>query len=496
MVGDDDEISGATGDPARQLNRRYLAGLTLVALLQLINQVIVHPPILRLMTDAPAINLAGRQRMLSQRIAKAALAMEQASETVEGSRRRDELAGMLTLWTESHDRLLAENPSRPIRLALEGLQPFYERMRDAASHVLTEGDGQKLGPLLDAEAEYLPRMDAIVGMYEREAQAHVDWLQGTGWGLTVLTWIALAGVGGFVLRPAAELIERQVAKLQQSRDELEARVAERTRALQTLNAQLAREVADRTRAEEKHRTLVEQFSHVERTTAVGEMASGLAHELNQPLGAIANYTEGCLVALGAPAPKLDEVRAVLEKVLATTLRAGAIVQRTRRFVTRHGPTREPFDPNRLTLDVEEFFRDEARRLGTTVRLDLAPDLPMLMGDPIQVQQILVNLLRNALDALGRSQREDRSVIMATREGAEGDVEFLVSDNGEGIPSDRIGRVFDPYFSTRDEGMGMGLAISRTIVEAHHGRISVESEPGVRTTFRFILPVSVRGESGT
>jgi two-component system sensor kinase FixL len=147
------------------------------------------------------------------------------------------------------------------------------------------------------------------------------------------------------------------------------------------------------------------------------------------------------------------------------------------------------------LEVEEFFRDEVRRRGMTLALDLARDLPSSWGDSVQIQQVLVNLLRNALDALAASQRHDGTVVIATMSDANGDVEFRVTDNGEGISGDRLDRVFDAYFSTRDEGMGMGLAISRTIVEAHHGRIHVESELGVRTTFRFTLPASDTADDG-
>lgn len=500
MSGHGDPASTA-GVPPVHLGRRYLAALAALALLQLLDQALVQPPTLKLQTDPPTINLAGRQRMLSQRIAKAALASAVAPDAAEGRRRRVELAGTLGLWTRSHDRLTggdttaARINSPEVRRAFEALRPDYVRMRDNATRYLTGGDRAALAGLLDAEAGYLPRMDRIVGLYEREAQAHANRLRATGWALSALILVALAGIGAFVLRPAADLIDRQVAELRRSRDDLEARVLERTAALERLNHDLAREVAERARAEETQRALIEQISHVGRTKAVGEMAGGLAHELNQPLGAVANYAEGCLVALESPDPPLDEVRAVLAKILATTLRAGAIVRRIRRFVTRHGTAQEEFDPNRLVLDTEGFFRDEIRRRGTALRVELAPDLPKLVGDPAQVQQVLVNLLRNALDALGAAQPAQPTVVIATEPDTEGGVEFRVSDNGEGIPGDRIGQVFDAYFSTRDEGMGMGLAISRTIIEAHHGRFRVESEPGAGATFRFTIPAAGDGDDG-
>ena len=121
---------------------------------------------------------------------------------------------------------------------------------------------------------------------------------------------------------------------------------------------------------------------------------------------------------------------------------------------------------------------------------MAPGLPSLWGDPVQIQQVLVNLVRNAVESLTQSQVSEPTLVIWTRMTGQGDVEFGVSDNGEGIPPDRLARVFDAYFSTRAGGMGMGLAISRTIVEAHQGRFFVESEPGVRTTFRFQLPATL------
>lgn len=453
-------------DPAGTLGRRYRGVLVLMALLVLVDRATVQPPLFRLLTDAPTINLAGRQRMLSQRLAKAALALDAGAQA--GS--RTELDETLALWTASHDRLRAGN-SAAVRAAFEGLDPFYQRVRDAAARPGRAG----LSEILAAEPEYLKRMDAIVKLYEREAQARVDRLIWTGWGVTALVLVCLAGVGRFVLRPATRVIARQVAQLREARDQLETRVRERTRALETAN--------------ERHRALVEQFSHVARITTVGEMAAGLAHELNQPLGAVANYAEGCLVALEAPAPALDEIRAATGKILKATLRAGAIVQRIRQFVTRHGTVRELFDPNRLAAEVEEFFRDTFRDRGVTLRLDLAPDLPSLHGDPVQIQQVLVNLVRNALDALADAQSPEPIVVMWTRPDPSGGVEFGVRDNGEGIAWDRLPHVFDAFFSTRDAGMGMGLAISRTIVEAHQGRIQVESSPGFGATFRFRLPLA-------
>jgi two-component system sensor kinase FixL len=482
-------------NPERALHRRFLAAFAVIALVIMLNQLLVQPPIFGLMTDAPVINTAGRQRMLSQRLAKAALALERAADPPARRSARDELAGVLRDWTAAHRRLrdgeIAGPNSRAVAREFDAIEPDFSRMAAGAGRILKSDDTSReaLADVLAVEPDYLRRMEAIVSLYEHEARARADRLLLTGWGFAALAIVALGAVGQFILEPATRLIARQFAELTAARDALERRVAERTGELGQATRDLARAALQRAQAEERHRRLLEQFGHVARTTTIGEMASGLAHELSQPLGAVANYAEGCLVALDAPEPDLAQVRAALERLLATTHRASEIVKRIRRFVTRHAPTVEPFDPNRLADEVAGFFGDEARRRGVTLRLDLAPQLPLLWGDPVQIQQVLVNLVRNAFEALAAARPElaDPTIVIATRPADECGAEFAVTDNGEGIPAERLGRVFDPYFSTRDEGMGMGLAISRTLVEAHQGRFSVESTPGVRTTFRFTLP---------
>jgi two-component system, LuxR family, sensor kinase FixL len=471
------------------LGRKYRLALLVVASLVLGNQVLVQPYLMQLTTDAPLINVAGRQRMLSQRLAKAALALGEG-----GAAAKIYLAEMkevLARWSAAQDQLVRRGATSSwigrsnaaVRDELKGLDPYYMKIRDAAERVIWAGAGdqpdmaavrQGLAVILDNEAEYLRRMDQVVGLYESEARDRVADLGRVGWTVTGLILATLAGIGALIFRPAASLIRRQIAELRQARDELEVRVRERTLELEV--------------AAERQRALIEQFSHVARTTTIGEMASGLAHELNQPLGAIANYAEGCLVELAAPAPALNEIRTALERLLATTLRAGQIIDRIRKFVTRHELRRERFEPNRIVEDVHEILQDEARERGVTMQLDLAPDLPYLCGDPVQIQQVLVNLVRNAFEAVAAQVRQPM-LVMQTERAADGGVEFAVIDNGEGIAPETLDRVFDAYFSTRAGGLGMGLAICRTLIEAHQGRIAVTSCPGVRTTFLFELPAS-------
>ncbi len=500
----EDGGGGGWGDPVGALRRRYLGTLIGVAVLLVVNQLLVQPPLLRLMTDAPVINLAGRQRMLSQRLAKAALSLDRADSDASRRGPLGELAEVIPAWSATHRGLQVGDPSRSlpgrngseVSAAFMALEPAFSRMHAAAERLEQGGraDPASVRVILESERDYLLRMDRIVGMYEREARARVEHLRWTGWALSGLSLAALAGLGGYVLEPAARIIRRQFAALRQARETLEDRVRERTEQLERAGRDLDREARERSLAEARHRVLLEQFSHVARTETIGQMASGLAHELNQPLGAIANYAEGCLVTLEGPNPALGEIRATLEKILDSSLRAGKIIRGIRAFVTRHGPTLEPFAANVVVEEVEALFRDEARRLGIDLRRTLAPELPCLVGDPVQIQQVLVNLVRNAFEALGEAGTPDASVVLETLPGPDGGVGFAVTDNGGGIAQEQSAQIFDAFFSTRARGMGMGLAISRTLVEAHHGRLDVECDPGTRTTFRFNLPPAAVGDA--
>jgi signal transduction histidine kinase len=463
---------------------RYLGAFAVVVLLLVGEQAIVLPELSRLALDAPVINVAGRQRMLSQRLVKAALGADRAGSEDERQRYLVELTDVLRTWSVAHDELRqrglpggrpGQNSAR-VRQAFAALQPAFVRMHDAAGRIARSSPAAgDLEAILETQGDYLVRMDGIVGLYEQEVRARVAALRSLGRGLTALIGCSLVGIGLFVLLPATLTIGRQLRDLRQARGVLEERVRDRTRELEA--------------AGRRHREILELSSHAARTNTLGEMASGLAHELNQPLGAVANYAEGCLVTLDAPDPDPDELRQALEKILATTLRAGEVIKRIRGFVTRHGPERVRFEPNRVAEEAAALLNDDARRRGTALRLDLAPRLPSLIGDPIQIQQVLVNLIANALEALTASKPLEQAVLVQTHADPSGGVTYLVTDPGEGVPPENLDRIFDAYFSTRAEGMGMGLAIARTIVDAHGGTLTVASEPGVETTFRFTLPAA-------
>jgi len=501
-------MTRGSGDLAENdsLTRRHYLALGLIAALILFDQLLVQPPLWKLATDAPVINMAGRQRMLSQKLAKTALKLDLARYSIGQDEQTfsNELRAVSEIWSKSHEALRLGDASREIPeptssvliKAWVQIDPIFRRIHDASrrladrdrasSHVRAED--ADLGRILALEASYLDQMDRIVGLIEAEARGRVAALRSFGWFLAGSAWLGLAGIGWLVLRPSARLIRLQLALVRDAQRGAEAEVRDRTEALERANAKLRREAENRIEAQVQHRALVEQFSHVSRTNTVGEMATSLAHEINQPLTASANYLEGCLVALDEPNPPLGTVRDALTKALAATHRAGQILHRIRQFVRRRPALVERFDANQVVAEVEAMLLDEVKRHGIHLEIDLALGLPFLSGDPVQIQQVLVNLVRNGVDALEATRPTHPRLVLSTGLSETGAVKFAVIDNGEGIPPEKIPHVFDPFFSTRADGMGMGLAISRTIVEAHQGRLSVESEPGLRTAFQFSLPI--------
>ncbi|WP_206107933.1 ATP-binding protein [Paludisphaera rhizosphaerae] len=468
------------------LDRRYRLAVTIAAAMLLGDQLLVQPYLVRLTTDAPLINTSGRQRMLSQQLTKSFLILDRRTDTTHESA-LNETRNVLKLWGDAQNALsddeALERSGDDVKAAMKTLRPHFEAVYDAARDLIATLESEPvdvdrrradLTVILDHEPEYLRLMDALVGLYESEARGRIETVRFVGWVLAGLTLAILVAIGRFVLRPAVDVIRRQIVDLQVARDELEDRVLERTRELED--------------AGKRHQVLLERFAHVGRTNAIGEMASSLAHELNQPLGAIANYAEGCLIALDAPQPDLEEVRDALQRLRNSTMRAGRIIEQVRDFVAKRPRPHETVDAGRVIADALEILGTEIGRQGVAVRVDLAPDLPRVWGDPVQLQQVLVNLIQNSLQAFLRSHTSNPTLVVATRRCGRDQVELAVSDNGPGIGPDQLERVFDAYFSTRADGMGMGLAICRTIAAVHQGRLTVESEPGQRTTFRFQAPV--------
>jgi len=241
------------------------------------------------------------------------------------------------------------------------------------------------------------------------------------------------------------------------------------------------DVTARRRAEEDARQRQAELAHVLRVGAMDEMATGIAHELNQPLAAIVHYAQGAARRLD---PAAAEVTVALERIAAEALRAGDIVHGLRRVVRREPPQETVVDLALVARDAVQLARTEATERGIGIRLEVAPNLAPLRADRIQIEQVMLNLLRNAVEAIAV---RPGVVLLRLRPADGGGVCVAVSDTGTGIPDALREHIFAPFFTTKGSGLGMGLSISRTIVEAHGGQLWAERNPGAGSTFSFTLP---------
>jgi signal transduction histidine kinase len=241
----------------------------------------------------------------------------------------------------------------------------------------------------------------------------------------------------------------------------------------------------RKRAEEQGRQHLQQLAQVSRALALGEMGSAIAHELNQPLAAVATYAQASRRMLEA-GDAGGEVRHALERIAAQAERAGEILRRLRGFLAGSGALPAIADLGRLTSEVIDLARPEAHQRGVALAVELAPDLPPVRVDGIQVQQVVLNLVRNAIDACAGGTGDERVVsVMARAEN--GGAAVAVSDTGPGVAPELAERVFEPFFTTKADGTGIGLAISRSIAEAHGGRLRLEQPEHGGARFVFWLP---------
>lgn len=247
---------------------------------------------------------------------------------------------------------------------------------------------------------------------------------------------------------------------------------------------------DRVRSDERSRQQMAQLAHVARLATMGEMASGLAHELNQPLCAILNFTEARRELVRAGRSEGDELPRTLAEVAAQAQRAGEVIRGLREFVRHREPQRELVDLNGVVREVVGLTSVEARQGEVRVQLKLADPLPRALADRIQMQQVLVNLVRNAFEAM-RDTPVRRRILTIQTFRRRGTLEIAVRDCGPGVAEEAQARLFEPFFTTKPEGMGMGLSISRSIIEAHDGRIWATFNRQGGTTFRFTLPTARR-----
>jgi hypothetical protein len=260
---------------------------------------------------------------------------------------------------------------------------------------------------------------------------------------------------------------------------------------------VATDITERREAERQSREQQAKLQHTSRLVTMGEMASSLAHELNQPLTAISNYSMGLAARVRARAAagqpvQADELLEMLGKTASQAERAGKVIRRIREFVKRSEPERKTCDVPSLVADAALLAEIDARRTGVALRIEVQPGLPLLYLDPILIEQVLLNLMKNAIEAMRDTPRRLLTVKVSMDHD---NVSFAVSDTGTGLASEIAGRLFEPFYTTKSEGMGMGLNICRSVVEAHQGRLWVEANDHTHArqagcTFRFTLPLAV------
>jgi len=247
------------------------------------------------------------------------------------------------------------------------------------------------------------------------------------------------------------------------------------------------DIEDRKRAEEERESLRSDLAHVNRVSMMGELAASLSHELKQPITATVTNAKTSIRWLRRDQPDLDEACEASERIVEDGKRAADIIDRLRSLYKKAPSQRELVDINEIVKEMVVLLRGEAHRYGVSIRTDLAPDLPKITADRVQLQQVLMNLMLNAIEAM---KETGGIVTVSSKRDHDGGVLTSVSDTGVGLPAGKAGEIFNAFFTTKAQGSGMGLAISRSIVESHGGRLWATANDGRGATFHFRLPVAV------
>jgi PAS domain S-box-containing protein len=253
------------------------------------------------------------------------------------------------------------------------------------------------------------------------------------------------------------------------------------------------DITDHKRAEQEHeklRQLEAELAHINRVSMLGEMAASLAHEIKQPIAAAIASANSCLEWLAHEPPNLDRARAAAARIDRYGNRAAEIIDRIRSLYRKSPPQRELLDVNGIIQEMLTLLGDEATRSSIVMRTYLAADVPKIMADPVQLQQVFMNLILNAIEAMKDSGGE----LTAKSELHDGQLQLSVSDTGVGLPAEKMDQIFSAFFTTKPQGSGMGLAISRSIVESHGGQLWATANDGRGATFHFTLPIQTTESS--
>jgi len=281
---------------------------------------------------------------------------------------------------------------------------------------------------------------------------------------------------------------RTEEEIRQARDELEVKVAARTAELKNANDALLKQIAEQRRTEETLQTTRAELARAARITTIGELTASIAHEVNQPLAAVVANADACVAWLSREAPDLVEARAAAERATQGATRASEVIARIRSLITKVTPEKSRLQINGIIEQTAALVDGQALKNRVSLKLGLSRDLPLVLGDSIQLQQVVLNLLMNGIEAMSSVTDRPRTLILRSESQPGGQIRVAVQDSGIGLSEEVMNRLFEPFFTTRSKGMGMGLSISRSIVEAHGGRLWAESNGSGGATFQFTLPV--------
>ncbi|MCK9622991.1 MAG: ABC transporter substrate-binding protein [Methylobacter sp.] len=258
---------------------------------------------------------------------------------------------------------------------------------------------------------------------------------------------------------------------------------------------IVRDVSMRKYQEQKETKHLKELAHVTRLGLMGEMASGIAHEVNQPLSAISSYTQVSLNLINAELPDLIKLAEILHKTQDQALRAGRIIHRMREFVKSHAQKCSSADINKLVHDSVGLCMAELKQNDIKLTFELDNNLPPVHVDQIQIEQVIINLIRNSVDAVkSLAEKQQRQLTISSRMTFNNSIQIRVKDNGVGIDKEQQQKILTPFYTTKADGMGMGLSITRSLVEAHDGTLNFNSQPGKGTTFYFTLPIQRNSDS--
>src|SRR6202050_1701399 len=275
--------------------------------------------------------------------------------------------------------------------------------------------------------------------------------------------------------------------LKRARDELEVRVAERTTELKRTNEALLHQIEEQKRTEAALQVARTELARVIRITTIGELTASIAHEVNQPLAAVVANADACVAWLSRQDPNLVEARAAAERTTQGATRASEVIVRIRSLLNKATPVKARVHINEIIRETVALIEVQASRNDVDLVLELMPELPVVLGDSIQLQQVILNLLLNGIEAMTGVTGRPRRLLVQSKSEAASQIRVSVQDSGIGVSDEVMARLFEPFFTTRAKGIGMGLPISRSIVEAHGGRLWVQSAGSEGSTFQFTLP---------